>query len=427
MPAEFAGASEDGSKVFFLTEQELFAGNSTMNLYEYDFDVPGARKVVRVSIGLPTPEVQGVARVSEDGSSVYFVAKAVLTKEPRGGTDGPCLTELSPTERSEEELTETGKCRAQGGGSNLYRFERDAAHPTGTVTFIATLSESLDKRDWQTRDQRPVQATADGRFLVFESAADLTAGDASGEPQIFEYDAATEELVRVSIGQAGYAGGTANANTSGAAITSQQYWGNLNPAAATTELAVSADGSTVLFSSAGALTAQAEAAAEAGATSVYEYRSTEKISNGNVYLISDGVNTLPAEALGLDASAHDAFFETVDPLVPQDVDTQIDVYDARAGGGFPAPPPPLACQGEECQSAVPAQPSFGAAASASVPGGGNLPLLPAPPPPAPKVKPLTRAQKLAQALRACKRKPKRTRAACRAQAKKKYGAKTGRS
>jgi hypothetical protein len=44
-----------------------------------------------------------------------------------------------------------------------------------------------------------------------------------------------------------------------------------------------------------------------------------------------------------------------------------------------------------------------------------------------KSKPLTRAQKLAKALKACNKKPKKKRAACRAQARKKYGAKAAAS
>jgi hypothetical protein len=55
-------------------------------------------------------------------------------------------------------------------------------------------------------------------------------------------------------------------------------------------------------------------------------------------------------------------------------------------------------------------------------GVGNFP------PPAPgkaaakqKVKPPTRSQKLAKALKACKKSPKRKRAACEAQARKRYG------
>jgi hypothetical protein len=49
-------------------------------------------------------------------------------------------------------------------------------------------------------------------------------------------------------------------------------------------------------------------------------------------------------------------------------------------------------------------------------GLGNFP---APPGSKPHVE--TRAQKLAKALRACKKRPKRKRAACEKQARKKYG------
>ena len=199
-PAEFSGASEDGSKVFFLTEQELFSGDTTKNLYEYDFDNRDERKIVRVSGGSETPEVQGVARVSENGSHVYFVAKGVLTTEPRGGG---CVE----------------KCLPAPGANNLYVFERDAANRGGRTAFIATLSSETEaelvkakeactggekveceERAEQAFNQRnradsadwygsSVQSTPDGQFLVFDSVADLTPGDTSVEPQVFEYDA----------------------------------------------------------------------------------------------------------------------------------------------------------------------------------------------------------------------------------------------
>src|SRR5271166_2691512 len=50
----FAGASENGAKVFFTTEQELLAGAKGTNLYEYDFDNPegaGSGRIMRVSTG----------------------------------------------------------------------------------------------------------------------------------------------------------------------------------------------------------------------------------------------------------------------------------------------------------------------------------------------------------------------------------------
>jgi hypothetical protein len=366
-PARFVGASQDGSKAFFLTEQELFAGQAGTNLYEYDFDNPNGRKIVLASGGSGNPEVLGVARVSEDGSHVYFVARGVLTSEPRGGS---CQDELSES-----------MCRPQPGAYNLYVFERDATYPQGHVAFIATLTGS-DGEDWQTTDERPVQATADGRFMVFQSAADLTPGDTSSEPQLFEYDALQEELVRVSTSQAGYANGLANANAHPAVMLRQSFTatgtGGLQPQAATTDLVVSAAGTgsqalaQVVFDSAAALTPGAEAAAAAGASSVYEYRSAGAIRDGNVFLISDGTDAQSAEAGGLDASGTDVFFATADPLLAQDTDGQYDIYDARSDGGFPAPAVPTVCEGEGCQGAVSPGPSLGVAGSASAVAGGNL-------------------------------------------------------
>jgi Tol biopolymer transport system component len=48
--------------------------------------------------------------------------------------------------------------------------------------------------------------TPDGRFLVFTSHRALTADDTRGDgpAQVYEYDAQTGTLTRVSIGQDGY-------------------------------------------------------------------------------------------------------------------------------------------------------------------------------------------------------------------------------
>ncbi len=95
-PAEFVGASADGAKAFFMTEQPLVDGDeggtgSGMDLYEYDLYKPPGANLVQLSAGGAgdlTPgsgaEVQGVVRTSADGSHVYFVAKGVLTTVPNG-------------------------------------------------------------------------------------------------------------------------------------------------------------------------------------------------------------------------------------------------------------------------------------------------------------------------------------------------------
>ncbi len=126
--------------------------------------------------------------------------------------------------------------------------------------------------------------------------------------------------------------------------------------------------------------------------------------------------------IGASPSGADVYFDTADQLVPQDADTQQDIYDARIDGGFPGPPVPAACQ-ETCQGSLTPPPPLLSAGSTTFSGPGNAP----PPTPAPaatpKPKPLTRAQKLAKALKACKKRPKRQRAACVKQAQKKYGVK----
>jgi hypothetical protein len=98
-------------------------------------------------------------------------------------------------------------------------------------------------------------------------------------------------------------------------------------------------------------------------------------------------------------------------------------FDARVDGGFPVPgplPSPV-CEGEACQGAPAVPPVFGTPGSATFDGAGNL--TPAAAAPV-KAKPLTRAQKLAKALEACKKdKAKKKRSSCEKQARKRYGAK----
>jgi hypothetical protein len=436
-PAEFAGASADGSKVFFTTEQELFQGDTTNNLYEYDFDNASGQKVLRVSLGSGKPEVLGVARVSRDGSHVYFVARGVLTST--GNHEGRLPVD---------------------GANNLYVFERDGRYPAGHIAFIATLSsETLtqlvtaeqpcqglpggeereaceaplqreyeeanrrDAEDWSPVDVRPVQSTPDGRFLVFQSGADLTPGDTSSTQQIFEYDALEETLVRVSVGAPGYAAGATSVSERGAALPLQELDGRTAPFRALPDLAVSEGGATVLFTSSGALTPEAETAGEAESESVYEYRSTGVTGNGRVYLISDGHQSSSDGADGMSTSGSDILFTTREPLSAQDVDTRDDIYDARSGGGFPFASLPAPCAGEACAGPLPVANSAPQSPGSVVAKAGENLSLPegTKPPPPPKGKPQTRAQKLTLALKECRRRKGRTRRACEASARRRYG------
>lgn len=409
--AVFQGASEDGSKVFFTSQQKLLTGAAGRSLYEYNFDGEPGKQVTLVA-----PNVLGVARISEDGSRVYFVA--------------------------------------EGDALELYDTQ------TGLTTHVAALSPS-DEADWKNFDSRPVQATPDGRFLVFLSSADLTGSeDTSTTAQLFEYDAQENTLVRISRGQNGFNNnGNTTLEADAATIPSPDFTSS-NPAAAGSNLAVSEDGS-VAFMSADGLTPQAAdnsviaerlvcvlgeefqqlceeqlppaqfpeyyTLVRTYAKNVYEYRPLDgNIADGNVYLISDArdlaigpTGRSAVELNGMDSSGGDIFFQTADALVPQDTDTQIDLYDARVGGGFPGLSSSASCIGDACQGPAGTTPSFSPAGSATQLGGENLP------PPisksAPKPKQLTQAQKLDTALKACKKeKPRKKRERCEASVRKRY-------
>ncbi len=431
--AHFEGASADGSKVFFTTTQPLLGGDASRNVYEYDFHAPAGERVIRVSAGdatvaNPAAEVVKTAggrssMSSEDGSHVYFIATGVLTRTPN--VEG-----------------ET----AERGAYNLYVFERDGRFPAGRVAFVARLSQRDLTRS--VFEAWAPDVTPDGRFLVFASERDLTPDDTSTARQIFEYDAQTGALVRVSIGQDGFNHdgnvsvrfnhpGGERINDASIVSPSESYEGRYSPSAYSTYRSVSADGAYVFFQSTVGLTPQALdqrviGQSEPGAN---EHVSPEPIYANNVYeyhagrvsLISDGRDLANfgyegsvVQLLGTSMSGGDVFFSTADRLVGQDTDTNMDIYDARIDGGFPAPAQPSSCSGDACQGPLGAAPALLSPGSAFQ-AGGNPPLAGGP-----AVKPKQKAKKRKPGRRSGKGHAKRrgrkaTRAAIGGSANRKAG------
>ena len=443
-PGLFQSASRDGSKVFFLTAQPLLNGNKGTNLYEAEIEGEGrgarVARIVQISHDPnagQAAEVQGVTRVSEDGSHVYFVATGVLAGNSNGQA-GPFST-------------------AHAGAENLYVHEPDPSSPGAYQTaFIAMLCSapgvsgsvsdsecnSSDSQMWSSEGTAPAQATPNGRFLVFSTATDLTAPeDTSTASQVFRYDAGTGELIRVSIGQRG----TYECPTTKVIEEGFNCNGNTNTFAAAVgsptvgrPVAISDDGSYVVFQSAdgltpGALNGQEESVEVNGEETTYFAKNVYEYHDGEIALISDGHDTSATagngggaessvQLQGMTPSGTDVFFTTADRLVPQDTDTQQGIYDARIDGGFPPPPVPTPCQEEACQGPRASAPLFAAPSSTTFSGVANMAPQPETKPAAkPKPKPLTRAQELARALKVCAKKPKRKRPACIKSAKRKYG------
>jgi hypothetical protein len=327
MEASFVGASEDGSKVFFTSEQKLLAGAAGNSLYEYDFNAPHPGQRVT----LIAPDVTGVEQVAKDGERVYFESERELTGVANGNDE-----------------------KAVEGTSSVYVYDTDS----GSLAFVVPGEEA-----------GAFDATRSGAFVVFKSADRYMRGaeDSSIVAQLFEYDAANGSVVRVSIGQ--YASTGYWCEAAGKVEEGYDCEGNTTeeedaPRMVGAPNSSVAENGTVVFTSELPLTPQAVQgrSVEYGPfdkssflEDVYEFRG------GQVYLLSVGNEATPAHyegeqpvvrLFGIDESGRDVFFSSVDSLVRQDTDTQSSWYDAREDGGFSEPSGSAGCVGEACQGAV---------------------------------------------------------------------------
>ena len=261
--AAFTGASSDGSHVFFTSTQQLTntAVQGSKNLYLDDLAEPEGHKLIDVSAGSATPEVEGVLAVSPDGSHVYFVAHGVLT-----GTE----------ENLEHE-------QAEANEPNLYVYSQ----PEARLRFVARLSPD-DEEQWRP-DLGFANVTSDGKYLVLTSHRALTADVMREEhteipAQVYRYDAETGVMVRVSIGQDGY-NNNGNTGTGDAEIVPASSGYSLGVGPARADPTMSDNGEYVFFQSPIALAPGALQDAPAGvngalAQNIYSYH------NGTITLIS---------------------------------------------------------------------------------------------------------------------------------------------
>ena len=356
--AVFVGASRDGSRVFFTSNERLSETDTdgTSDLYMATLGCPPANEgcevaawqvkslvqVSRAPAAGEAAEVQGVVRVSPDGSRVYFVARGVLG----------------------EDVAAEGRAPSKGA-DNLYVY--DSA--TGKTGFVADLcsgprssgmvedlrcppelegagGDKNDSRLWsdyfETEDQT---AGLDGRFLVFSSYGQLTGDDTDTAKDVYRYDAETGVLLRVSTGEAGY---DANGNNSAfdATIAAGYKGGSVVQQYEMDNRAISEDGSRIVFRTSEPLSPEAVN----GVEDAYEWHLEPGAKQGAVSLLSGGSAEQPVPSVVISSTGNDIFFATSQGLVPQDTDGALDIYDARLHGGFPeAPASPQPCAGDACQ------------------------------------------------------------------------------
>jgi WD40-like Beta Propeller Repeat len=451
----FQTASSDGSRIFFTDTQALTASADGIEGYSwgdlYVFEVSAGAGPLSGTLrdltldrnaGEKAEVLGGVPGASEDGSYVYFVANGALAPNSVHGT---CenFEVAEPKERC-----------------NLY-VEHRGTGGWEEPKLVAVISGE-DRTTWANGGFRvganfAVRVSPDGRYLAFMTGLSVTGYDnrdaVSGVPdkEVYLYDAGAGRVVCASCDPTGVRP-TGMFDTSLLLVdrpgTFSQRWlaGSIpswtlsrNDYEAFYQSRFLGDGGRLFFQSPVALVP----GDVNGREDVYEFEPLgvggcqtttrgsrvvfSEASGGCVGLISSGTSEEESAFVDASASGGDVFFVTSEGLVPQDGDGAFDMYDAHeCTGASPCLSPaaassPPCSSAEACRSALSATEAFGSPASVSAAGSGN-----APPPvvsvPVVGVKGLSRAQKLARALRACARKPRRSRAVCRARAHRAFGA-----
>ncbi len=397
--ASYQYASKDGSRVFFTANAGLTRQTSSegTDLYEYNLQTE-ALSDLSIDSETGGADVGGFIGGSEDGSAVYFAARGQLAP-------GKGMT------FAENEAADTYSIYAVSGRNIRYVA---AVHSADLARVAFTdLAENTNNFDWTSR------VSSDGRYLAFESSAKVTGYESGGAPEAYLFDddaVGPETTVCVSCRQDG-----------GPPIVRGPYTPldpieGLNPLHPQQTLAEHEGQATVFFSSSNKL----DDGATEDAVNLYEW------AHGQVFLLTSEPTGFPAakralQFVGASADGSDLYFATPEALTWEDGDKRSSVYDARIGGGFPEPPAPQSpCEPDSegsCQGAASsASATASEAASATFSGAGNL--LPSIPGQAAKPKPPTRSQKLAIALKQCRKdKSKSKRLSCEKRARKQFGPK----
>lgn len=445
----FQAASADGSKVFFTDEQQLtkHSGANGRDLYECEvIETAGALACQLTDLtpakGLESAEViNGIAVLgtSEDGSYVYVIAHGVLAGNANEAT----------------------KEKATSGAENLYIMHNEGTE--WTTTFIARLSE--EEAEYSVQRSLIPRVSPSGHYLAFMTENSVTGYNNhdvnSGQPdeEVFLYDAvAKPHLICASCDPTGARPfgeferiPRALLNRVDSPDTWNERWLAANvPTQEDFEIDQGRyqpryllDNGRLYFNSIDALTPQAVN----GQWNVYQYEpagvgtcgeesdAVDEELAGCVSLISSGNSSQESAFLGAsetggrDAEGYegggDVFFLTAARLAPQDTDEQPDVYDAHECSlsspciAAPAVDAPATCaESETCRpGSTTEMPVSGPPASAGLSGAGDI----EPATARQVVRPLTRAQKLSKALKACRRKPRKKRLACEKQARRSYG------
>jgi hypothetical protein len=416
-PAYYQGASANGDKVFFKTKSPLTAddpngGNSitsgsasdaSWDLYRYDLPSgpdghangsdPADGTLTRISAG-PTGSgdcsvsagsggggITPLRFASEDGNRVYFTCAAPLPGVPTTGNGTITSPGGTPTTT---DLANLYLYDATKPNAERWEFvaQLPRENPGNSIPACATTSAGRGNgrlasppfpidAGYSIAAVNCMRGTADAKLLTFWTLGRLTADDTDDAADIYAFDAEAHRLTRISAPQGGPGGSYVCEHIKGEGV--------LKPPTATTEcnadLGFGSEGGDVYTYNRGvATTPSGERVAffESKSRLVPEdkdgFMDTYEWRDGELTLISTGIESGPAIYAGNDASGQDVFFVTEARLTWQDIDGVRDVYDARIGGGIPEPPTP----GPTCDVLAGACAGSGAESPVALPPAASL-------------------------------------------------------
>ena len=352
-PALYAGASEDGSRVFFATRTELTKETATLHLHDMELyewrasGVAGPSGVCGESEGCLTRASAGMEgqpgrekgagvtlmlAVAAEGTAVYFFAQGALAAGGSSSTEG-----LGEIYRYDTQTGVTSFVAATG-----------QHHANGQFACPQKVAPPCSDGNWYT--------TPDGRYLLFDA------------PQGLErYDADSDSVTLIAGPEAQFARSA-----------------SMGPADEPVK-AMSDNGEYVFFDTPEPLVPQATN----NTLNTYEWHENPLTHQGVVSLIGSGSDPAPTYFLGYapytlpntttQIEGGNVFIGTHAKLTPQDTNSVANIYDARIcqpeSPCIPPPPAPTKqCEGNTCQT-PPATPTDTTPSSLTFSGPGDIPTL----------------------------------------------------
>jgi hypothetical protein len=380
----YATASSDASRIFFLDAGRLTAKSSASgeDLYEYNVNAPVGSRLTDLSVDRNAGEAAGVKTVigaSEDGSYVYFIASGALAPGAEAG-------QLNLYARYEGETKLVAALlREDSSFLNLYRYLFGRVSPNGE--WLAFMSDA-DLTGYDTRDA--VSGQPDAEVYLYGSASGrlvCASCDPTGARPVGVFLGSTIGGTSYPVVETGFSNQWVAANV--------PPWLTINSGGIGSGIFIGtfyqprylSNSGRLFFDSADALVAQDVN----GTQDVYEYEPVgagdcsassatfAPRSNGCLGLVSSGTSSTESGFLDASETGGDVFFMTQAKLAPQDYDTAYDIYDAQeCTSAVPCPPAPVPspppCETEaSCREAPSPQPAlYGAPASATFVGSGNV-------------------------------------------------------